>query len=267
MSNVSDPFTVLRTLDPAPAFVDPHSPRARADLERILASDTEWRDTPRDLGRHPRRPARVPRLAAAAAVVVVGTGLALVPWSPGGDAAYATWTAAPTSLDAGERAEAAGACRDTQADGAGSSHREELAASRTAVAERRGAWSLVLLAGTGGFSAMCVTDESRPIFGSSFGYLATEAAATEGAPISAIVLGVGSIDGNALSVAAGPVEPGVTAVTYTSPEHGEVSATVSEGHFAFWLPGDELEDAPADGVLVEVEHADGTTETVTLRLS
>lgn len=264
MTHASDPFTILRTLDPAPASADPHSPRARADLARILASEPD----PERARRQQRPPTRVPRLAAAAAVVAVGTGLALVPWSPGGDAAYATWTAAPTALDAGEAAASAKACRKSQADGAGASSAQRLADAGTAIAERRGAWTLVLLTDQRGLAAMCVTDESRPVFRSSFGYLATEAARSDGtSPVSANVLGVGVVDGNALSLASGPADRDVTAVTYTSPEHGEVSATVSGGHFAFWLPGDELEGAPADGVAVEVEHADGTTETATLRLS
>lgn len=263
MNSMRDPLDVLRSLDPAPDQVDPHGPRARADLARILASDPAA--GPREL----TRPARAPRLVAAAvAVLAVGSGLALLPSLTGSDPAYATWTAVPTTVPGNQQSEMADACRDAQREGAGSTHRQELASATTAIAERRGAWSLVLLTGDDGFSALCITDESRPLFRSSFGYVgaATDTAEGTDGSLAANALGVGSIDGRELSVATGPVGPDVVAVTYLSDEHGEVAATVSHGYFAFWLPGDELSDASRTGTPVEVTYRDGSTETVTVAL-
>lgn len=258
MNTLRDPLDLLRSLDPAPDHVDTAAPRARADLERILATDPGSDPAATDARR------TSPRLAAAAAaVLVIGAGVALVPSLTGSDPAYATWTAAPTKVSGSALPGVADACRDAQAGGAGSDHRRELAASTAAVAERRGAWTLVLLSGDDGFSALCITDESRPLFRSSFGYVGATPDSAAGAerPIRADTLGVGSIDGRELSVAVGTVSDDVSAVTYTSAEYGAVAASVSGGHFAFWLPGDELTDASQDGVEVELTRRDGTTET------
>ncbi len=267
MNSLHDHLDVLRSLDPAPAAADPTTPRARADLARILATDVgSPKPTPKPRPTH-RRSAT--RLAVAAAVVLaVGSGLVLVPSLTGGDPAYATWTADPSVVENGARTAIADACRDSQRDGAGSTYGQELDTAATAVAERRGAWTLVLLAGDDGFSALCITDESRPLFQSSFGYVGVvdHSDRVPSRLIHAEALGVGSIDGHELSIATGPVEAGVVGVTYASAVHGAVSATVSHGHFALWLPGNDLENAPRDGAQVEVTYRDGTTETRTVEL-
>ena len=260
MSDLRDTLTVLRSLDPAAADVDPHGPRARADLARILAS---MPPVPK------RRRPPVRRLAAAgAAIAALAAGVAVLFPLTSGDPAFATWTPTPAVARAGESAQAAAACRDSQQEGAGAPFRQELSASKTAVAERRGAWSLVLLAGQRGFSALCITDESTPLFKSSFGHVGAPTDYEEPAPrsVSAYALGTGSIDGRELSVAVGAAGSAVTGVVYRSDRHGAVSATVAGGHFAFWLPGGELERSSSHGVPVEVTYRDGTTETRTLSL-
>jgi hypothetical protein len=45
-----------------------------------------------------------------------------------------------------------------------------------------------------------------------------------------------------------------------------VKATVAKGHFALWLPGNELKDAATNGVEVEVTYKDGTKGTRNLTL-
>ena len=262
MNSLRDPLEVLRSLDPAPVTADPHAPRARADLARIVG-------TRRGAGSPaPRRRSTVRLAVAAAAVLAVGSALVVLPSLTGSDSAYATWTGDPQAVTTGDRAELADACRDSQREGAGAGQSQALASATAAVAERRGAWTLVLLTGDDGFSAMCITDESRPLFRSSIGYVGVRAETAE--PADQIVridaLGVGSIDGHELSVAAGPVPAEVVALTYSSAAHGEVSATVSQGQFAFWLPGDELEDASREGAPVEVTYEDGTVESRTLVL-
>jgi hypothetical protein len=259
---MTDPLTVLRTLDPAGDDGDAHGPRARADLARILA--TEPRPAP-----SPRRRKVVLRVTtAAAAAAAVVAGVILVPSLTGGDQAFATWTGTPSAPSTGEATDLADACRDSQRDGAGSGFGTKLDRAATAVAERRGAWSLVLLVGDGGFSAMCITDESTPLFKSSIGHIGTPSdhQAPDPREATAHSLGTGMIDGEELSVAAGAVGADVTGLTYASAEHGAVAATVAHGHFAFWLPGGELEDASRDGVAVTATYRDGTTATITIGL-
>ncbi|SEE87803.1 hypothetical protein [Jiangella alba] len=253
--------TVLRSLDPASRDVDPHGPRARADLARILAAPPAAPVRPRR-----RRAGRLVLATTAAAGVAVGASI-VVPSLTGGDTAFATWTAAPSAVSAAASAEIADACRDAQRDGAGRSFEAELASATAAVAERRGAWTLALLAGDDGFSALCITDESTPLFRSSIGYVGRpeEHVAPGPRELSASALGSGTVDGADLSMAAGAAGSDVAAVTYHSAEHGDVAATVAAGHFAFWLPGGELTDTSA-GVPVTVTHTDGTTAVVTLRL-
>ncbi|PZF84239.1 hypothetical protein [Jiangella anatolica] len=258
--------TILRSLDPAAADVDPHGPRARADLARILAAPAAPA-SPAAAPAPPRR-RRVRRLvltAAAVAAAAVGASV-LVPSLTGGDRAFATWTATPSAVSAGASEEIADACRDAQRDGAGG-FEADLAAATAAVAERRGDWSLALLAGDDGFSALCITDESTPLFRDWIGMIGGPGGYTAPEPRSAFVwtLGTGTVGGGELSVAAGAVGSDVTGMTYDSAEHGVVTATVAAGHFAFWLPGDELENASGDGVPVTVTYADGTTGTLTLR--
>jgi hypothetical protein len=257
---ITDDFHVLRTLDPADREIDPSGPRARADLERILATD-------------PALPAVLPRtnrrrtVAAAVAAVAAAAAAAMVlPSALGGDQAFATWVATPAGLSASERADAASACRDARKSGF-PEYADELKTAGTAIAEKRGDWTLVVLAGRNGFSALCITDESTPLFRSNIGSIGTspDADRPNSRGLSATVLGTGSIDGHELSMAAGAAAPDVTSVTYTSRTRGVVAATVSGGQFAFWLPGNELATA-SKGTPVHVTYRDGTSATVTLSL-
>ncbi|MEV7648495.1 hypothetical protein [Arthrobacter sp. NPDC089319] len=69
-----------------------------------------------------------------------------------------------------------------------------------------------------------------------------------------------------ISVAAGPAGSDIVVVTYKSRNNEYVTATVSKGQFALWLPGNELKDAATQGVEVEVTYIDGTTGTSILTL-
>ncbi|TCC16647.1 hypothetical protein [Kribbella speibonae] len=201
-------------------------------------------------------------LVAAAAV-----GALVLPSALGGDRAFATWTATPTGMSAGERADAAASCRDHQRS-AGREDRDQLSKATTAIAERRGVWTLVVLADQNGFSALCITDDSRHLFRSFIGSVGTTPAADRPGPraLTATSLGTGSVSDHDVSVAAGFAGADVTAVTYTSPTRGKVKATVNGGQFALWLPGSELMNANRAGTPVQVTYRDGTTSTVTLRL-
>lgn len=69
-----------------------------------------------------------------------------------------------------------------------------------------------------------------------------------------------------LSMAAGEAGSDVVEIVYRSRTRGDVAATVSKGHFALWLPGDELRDLSSTGVEVEVTYRDGSTGTTLLTL-
>jgi len=266
MTRVADMLATLRTLDPADPDVDPHHPRARAELARILAVDPArpLEDTPVKARR--RRGVRL--VAAATTVVTAAAAFTILPSLVNGDRAFASWTATPTGLPAQPAAEAGDECRDAQLDGPGTGHHDELQRADIAIAERRGEWTLVTLAGTKGFSALCITDESTTLFRDWFGSIGTPANYATPGPrdVVATDLGAGGIDAGELSVAAGYTGSDVTGVVYRSSNHGDVAATVSAGRFALWLPGDELKDASNAGVDVQVTYRDGSTTTVRLDL-
>jgi hypothetical protein len=272
-----DIMTTLRTLDPSDQHPDPRGSRALSDLAHIMTTPTGHGPAPQPRGALRRTPARVgPRGRArparraglaGALVAAVATTVVALPSVTGGDSAYATWTGAPHRVSAEEREAAAGACREQLQAGAGDGD-SRLDAAVPVIVESRGAWTTVVLAGTDGFSGLCITDESTRVFDSMIGSLGTRTGDTRPRTreVAATDLGVGSTSAGELSMAVGFAGPDVTAIAYESQERGEVLATVSQGHFALWLPGDELESAPTDGVDVQVTYRDGSTSTRRLRL-
>ena len=50
------------------------------------------------------------------------------------------------------------------------------------------------------------------------------------------------------------------AITYTNSADEEVIATVAKGQFAFWLPGNDLQNASDQGVPIKVTYTDGSSE-------
>lgn len=256
--------TTLRTLDPA-THADARSPQARLLLEQVLASDPGT--VPAGPTPAPRTTPHRRRLVAAVVVAAAACTAVVLPATNGGDPAFATWSPTPEELSPAARADAAESCRDAQRDGAGSEHADALAAARVAVSERRGAWTTVVLTGPGGLQALCVSDSSTRFFDDMFGSVGVPDVAAPGPrDVVATDLGIGSVDGSELSLAAGLVGPDVREVSYESSERGRVQATVSRGQFALWLPGDELEEGAAEGVRVRVTHTDGTSSEAVLRL-
>ncbi|MFW6034308.1 MAG: hypothetical protein ACOC9R_04155, partial [bacterium] len=261
MTRTSEMLTTLRTLDPADPHVDPHGPRARATLERILTTDPGQHPDHTPVKPQSRRGIRVAAVATATAVTA-GAAVVVLPSLTGGDSAFATWTATPTGMSAQAAADAAADCRDAQLEGPGGEHglggdfSDELRRADIAIAERRGEWTLVALSGDDGFSALCITDTSTPLFRDWIGAVGTPADYAEPEPrdVVATSLGTGIVNNADLSLAAGYVGSDVTGVVYRSASHGEVEATVSGGRFALWLPGDELEGAGRDGVEVQATY-------------
>ena len=268
MTRIPEMLATLRTLDPADPAVDPRNPRARAELERILTVLPDL--TPVKA----RRRHGIRLVAAAATVVTAGAAFFVLPSLTNGDRAFGSWTAVPTGLSAEAAADAGAKCRDAHMDGdaqpaaPGPDYRDDLRRADIAIAEQRGKWTLVTLADTKGFSALCISDNWTALFPSWFGSIGTPTNYAAPGPrvVVATSLGTGSIDGSDLSVAAGYVGSDVTGVTYDSVSHGLVAATVSAGQFALWLPGGELMDAAGVGVNVQVTYRDGSTATVRLDL-
>lgn len=266
MTRTRDIDTSLRTLDAAQTGVDPTSTRARADLQRILATER----SPSSPRHHPPAPRATARrvVFAGGILAAAAVGAVVLPAFTGGDQAFATWTGDPGALTPKERADAAESCRQEQHDG--DDYAAALDNARPAIAERRGVWTTVVLAGADGFSAMCITDDSTHLFTKDLiGSIGTPGDYT--APASddlvATDLGTGTMNAGDLSLAAGYAGSDVVGVVYNSPTHGKVQASVSEGRFALWLPGDELIDASATNpVEVEVTLRDGSTRSRSLSL-
>lgn len=279
MSRNDHIVAVLRSLDPADQHVDPAGARARADLHAILAVDPTARagqrsSPPPVTARASRRPATTTRrvVGVAGAVAAVTAGLVVLPSMTGGDEAFATWTAAPAGMSAHQQAQAVAECREDLAGGAGGGARaaDDLRRADPVIAERRGVWTTVVLAGVSGFSATCITDDSAHAFAPAMiGSIGTPADGAAPGPreLVATSLGVGTLGAGDISMIDGAAGSEVVGVVYRSRTHGDVVATVNRGHFALWFPGDELMDAHTDGgVDLEVTYRDGTTTTSRLTL-
>lgn len=266
--------SALLTLDAADFDGDPASLRAQTDLERILATDPYAHPEASTLdpaGRPVRSPWNLRRVTlAGGTLAVLTTGLVALPPLTGGDQAFATWASTPGQMTANQRADAATSCRQTQLGGAGADYTSELSTAELAIAERRGVWNTVILAGPDGFAALCITDDSTGLFTRDMiGSIGspTDYAVPRPRDVTATDLGTGTMSAGDLSLAAGTVGTDVVGISYNSQSNGEVAATVANGRFAFWFPGDELKDiSAADEVEVEVTYRDGTTGTTGLYL-
>lgn len=267
MTRTHNMETQLRSLDAAHTST-PIGQRAHQDLQRILACDLH---PAADLQVRPSWRTAMPgrrKLATAGGLVMAATaGLTVLPSAVGGDQAFATWARTPASLTTQQQADAVTSCRAEQRGNGGGAG--ELDGARPAVAERRGTWTTVVLAGQRGFSALCVTDSSAGFFTHDMiGSYGTTPRAVAPGPrdVVATDLGTGTMRAGDISLAAGVIGTDVTGVTYRSPIHGDVVATVNGGRFALWMPGAELMDASRAGVPVNVTYHDGTTGTTVLHL-
>jgi hypothetical protein len=255
-----DEFADLKTLDPATTDVDPHSFRARAMLERVLATDPAYEVRPHRTRR------RLVRVAVATTAVAMAALAVFVPRDSGpmptGDMAYATWTAQPGSLSAKERADAVKQCRKSLR---GMGQDDQINRAGTAMVERRGDWALVILTGHDQFAASCMTNvnpRNRHGDGSIDGPGRAPIGPRQLAPSMMGTSGGGN--NGYLTSAVGRAGSDVAGMTYNSPTRGQVKASVQNGYFAFWIPGSEFDGL--DPVPVRVTYRDGTTAAVKLSL-
>jgi hypothetical protein len=263
--------TLLRLMDPANEAPLARPQRAHTDLENVLShnasttapsaayrngSSYRQQSTP-DIRRH--------RAVAFSGLVAATTaGLFVIPALAGGDAAFATWTATPVALSGADRDDAVADCLASNKDTGDGMYIEDLANAEVAIAERRGTWITVVLTGADSFEATCTTDASAPWWDKGMiGSIGKLDAETDPAPrtLKPTQLGTGMIMNEPISLVAGRAGEDVAGITYTSITGEDVTATVSKGQFAFWLPGDELHNASDGGSFVTVTYMDGTTET------
>jgi hypothetical protein len=273
MTRNQDIDTLLLSLDAA----DPRGPanthRARTDLHRILSTDPAQAPSQRPTlkaaagqGRQVRSTGRTARRVTVVGgmVAVVTAGLVVLPSLSGGDPAFASWTPAPTGMTETDRASAAAQCRASKKNVGGGMYADDIDSAELAIAERRGVWTTVVLTGEDGFSAMCITDDAVNLFGQGMiGSAGKSAGSALPGPreLTATALGTGTMGAGDISLAAGSAGSDIVGVIYKSRTHEDVTATVSLGQFALWLPGDELQNASSDGVELEVTYRDGTTGT------
>lgn len=220
----------LRSLDAAgPELITGRRERAGATLERILASDPSVA-----AGRYTPVRRRRRLVAAAAAGVALVAGAVVVAQNLGDDqAAYASWTATPTTVAGHELDAAVAACRDQLDGGSLDVHR-----ARLVLAERRGDHvALLLRTDNPDVAGAClvheppgstdVDDVHSGIAGSSGpSQRAPAAGFTEGSVFQ--FAGASIVEG-----AAGAQVTGVTvhAGAYTA------HATLHAGRYVAWWPG------------------------------
>lgn len=262
--------TLLRSLDVAGHMRPTDNKRAHAGLLSILSTNPAQAPSARvstkaAVGEGRQRGTvgwTARRLAAVGGMVAIVTaGLIVLPSVSGGDPAFASWTPAPVGMTETERTSAASECRASKKNVGGGMYADDVDSAAVAIAGRRGVWTTVVLTGEDGFSALCITDGAVSLFGKGMiGSVGKSAAHVVPGPreLKATALGTGTMSAGDISMAVGSAGPGILSVVYKSRTHGDVTATVSRGNFALWLPGDELRDASSNGVEVEARYRDGT---------
>lgn len=227
--------STLASLDPAPQRVLDDTARLRADArrEQILAND------PRSIPTTTTAPRRRPWLAVAAGTAATASiaGAVLVGSLTPSDAAYASWTAAPSDLAAAERGLAGDACLESgpQPD------------AEVVLTERRGDWIAVAAVTDEPSNVSCLvylpvgsTDPSHVQWASGGGQGAVprDGEFTEGSLAEFrewTIPGAGTSP--TASFAIGDVGADVTALDILLPDGGVVHATVADGRYIAWWPG------------------------------
>jgi hypothetical protein len=249
----------LRDLDPAPTTDLTEAERERADttFARIVATPSD-EPVAVERGRTHRGRGRLMvavGLAGAAGVAIPGLLL-------GGGSAYGSWTPTPEPLTDVAAANAAATCRavlDIPDRG-----------ERVAVAERRGEWTYVLLAGPGTEATCLMPDDlvgqEDPVGKRDEGYFASydphEAAPPTLDPdqIDETSSMEGSTDEGWFTWSEGYVGSDVTGVTVHTSSGLDIEASVAGNRFAAWWPSiKQSSDHPAETWSYTVHLADGST--------
>ena len=272
---MNEPLTTaaLRDLDPAPttALTDAEHARADATFARIVASPS--RDQAPAGSVRPRRRRRL------VLVGLLGTAVAAVPaLLLGGGSAFASWTPKPEPLTSAAVSEAATTCRAAlEVPDRG---------ERVVIAERRGGWTYVLLAGPQAQGTCLMPDDlvgrQDPADHTDEGFFGgydtdpTEVPTPARDRVVETESMAGSVPSPGLwpfshdegwfSSVQGYVGSDVTGVTVHTPAGPDIEASVAHGRFAAWWPSDRpsSEHPEAMGAWTyTVTLADGSTRRVT----
>ncbi len=246
----------LRDLDPAPPtdLTDAERARAEATLARIVATPA---DAPVPV--EPDRPRRRRGRLLGAVGLTGAAGVAVGGLLLGQGTAFGSWTPTPESLTDAEAARAAATCRavlDVPDRG-----------ERVAVAERRGEWTYVLLAGPRSQASCLMPDDlvgqepsaREDFFGS---YDPDEVAPPAPAPdrIDESTSMEGSTSEGWFTWTEGYVGRDVTGVTVHTSSGRDIEASVVGGRFAAWWPSvQQSSEHPAETWSYTVHLADGST--------
>jgi len=264
----------LRDLDPAPTTVltDEELERADATFARILATPSQDQ-VPEESDRPRRRRRRL-----LVTVGLVGAAGAAVPaLLLSGGSAFASWTPKPEPLAAAAVREAAATCRAAlEVPDQG---------ERVVIAERRGGWTYVLIAGPKAEGACLMPDDlvghQDPADHMKEGFFGDYTTDPVEAPTLArdrIVetenmagsvptpgLWLFSNDEGWFSSVQGYVGSDVTGVTVHTPVGPDVEASVANGRFAAWWPSDQPSSESPEVMgawTYTVTLADGSTRRV-----
>ena len=250
--------TALRQLDPAPqlTLTEAELHCADAALARIVATpDDESVPVRPDRPRRRRLRLLMP-MGLAAAVAIPGLLL-------GGGDAYGSWTPTPEPLTDLAAADAATTCRAVL----GVPDRGE----HVAMAERRGEWTYVLLAGPG-TEAICLMPNSRIGQDAAaredfFGTYDTDRAAPpvlDSDQIDETTSMEGSTDEGWFIWSEGYVGSDITGVTVHTSSGLDIEASVAGNRFAAWWPARaQNSDQPAETWWYTIHLADGSSRRAT----
>lgn len=237
----------LLSLDAAPDRDLDDTARRRADArrEQILVND------PRLIPPTTTTPRRRPWIAVAAGLTAVGAVVGAVaiaaPVAPT-DAAYASWTATPSSVAAAERGLAGHACLESA----------QYPDAEVVLAERRGDWIAVVAVDDDADGPVDVTCIVGLPAGSTDPFVTSSAAGGQGAVPTGGEFTEGSFSefsswtvpgaeaSPTASFTVGHVGPDVTALDITGPDGDVVHATVDDGRFVAWWPGRVFETDDGD---------------------
>ena len=246
----------LRHLDPAS-----RTDLTEAELERRDAAFASIVATSSDapVPAEPDRPQRRWSRLLAAAGLAGAAGVTIPGLLLGGGTAYGSWTPTPEPLTAEAAATAATTCRaalDVPDRG-----------ERVAVAERRGEWTYVLLAGSG-TEAVCLMPNDlvgqdptdREEFFGSYDTDTVAPPALHPDRIDETTSMEGSTAEGWLTWSQGYVGSDVTGVTVHTSSGLDIEASVAGNRFAAWWPSrEQSSDQPAETWSYTVHLADGST--------
>ncbi|KRA31370.1 MULTISPECIES: hypothetical protein [unclassified Nocardioides] len=251
-------MTALGQLDPAPKTQLTEEERGRADaaFARIVATAGD-----QSVPVEPTRPHRRRNRLLVTAGLAAAAGVAVPVLLLGGGTAYGSWTPTPTPLTGAAADAAATACRAAlAAPGRG---------ERVALAERRGEWTYVLLAGPRGEAACVMPDElvahptereKRKGFLGSYTPDPSTPPSLDPSGFEETASMGGSTEEGWVNWTAGYVGSEVSGVTVHTSDGLDIEASVAGNRFAVWWPSvPQSSEHPEETWSYTVHLADGST--------